>query len=101
MISTKQTTSLIALIYHKQLKVSAATNKKFTQGEVVNFVQVDAAKLVYAGNKVVYLTRYPFIIAVCFTLLFHYLGLSFFSGVATFIIAFSVNAFLTSISVRL
>ncbi len=42
MIGVKQSNALVALIYRKQLKLSAATNKKFSQGEVVNFVQVDA-----------------------------------------------------------
>lgn len=42
MIGVKSTNALISYIYKKQLKVSSATNKKFSQGEIVNFVQVDA-----------------------------------------------------------
>jgi len=38
MIGCKSTNAMIALIYEKQFKISSATNKKFSQGELVNFV---------------------------------------------------------------
>jgi hypothetical protein len=38
MIGSKSTNALIALIYDKQLKISSATNKMFTQGEIITFV---------------------------------------------------------------
>lgn len=34
----KSTNALISYIYRKQLKISSATNKKFSQGEIVNFI---------------------------------------------------------------
>lgn len=37
--------SMIALIYKKTLKISPATNKEFSQGEIINFIQVDSEKL--------------------------------------------------------
>ncbi len=45
MIGVKSTNAMIALIYSKQFKVTSSTNKKFSSGELVNFVQVDAMKL--------------------------------------------------------
>lgn len=45
MIGVQSTNAMVALIYTKELKVSSATNKRFTQGEIVNFVQVDAQKM--------------------------------------------------------
>lgn len=45
MIGSQSTNNLISLIYQKQLRLSQATNKKFGQGEIVNFVQVDAEQL--------------------------------------------------------
>jgi len=42
MIGVQSTNAMVALIYTKELKVSSATNKRFSQGEIVNFVQVDA-----------------------------------------------------------
>jgi ABC-type bacteriocin/lantibiotic exporter with double-glycine peptidase domain len=41
-LGSKCSAGLVALIYDKSLKISSSTNKKFTQGELVNFIQVDA-----------------------------------------------------------
>lgn len=41
----KATNTLISFVYKKHLKISSATNKDFTMGEIVNFVQVDAEML--------------------------------------------------------
>ena len=38
LIGVRSTNALIALIYKKTLKVSSATNKKFANGEIVNFI---------------------------------------------------------------
>ncbi len=45
MIGVKSTNALIAMIYEKQLRVTTATNKKFSSGEMINFIQVDAVKM--------------------------------------------------------
>ena len=45
MTGVKSTNAMIALICDKAFKVSSATNKKFAQGQLVNFVQDDAVKL--------------------------------------------------------
>lgn len=50
MIGAKSTNALIGLIYEKQFKVSAATNKAFSHGEIVTFVQVDAQKMQYLAT---------------------------------------------------
>jgi len=38
MTGVKSTNAMIALIYEKQFKISSASNKRFSQGEMVNFV---------------------------------------------------------------
>jgi hypothetical protein len=38
MIGVKSTNAMISLIYQKQLKISSSGNKKFSQGEIVNFI---------------------------------------------------------------
>lgn len=101
MIGVKSSNALVAMIYRKQLKISSATNKRFSQGEVVNFVQVDAQKMQRNSDNLVYMTRYPLVIIVCFTFLFNYIGFSFLAGVAIFAIAFGINIILTRISARL
>jgi hypothetical protein len=45
MIGVKSTNAMIALIYEKQFKITASTNKRFSSGELTNFIQVDATKL--------------------------------------------------------
>jgi positive regulator of sigma E activity len=87
-------------VYGKQLKLSAATNKKFNQGEVVNFVQVDAEKVKWNSYNLVYLTRYPLVILVCFIFLFHYLGYVFFVGIAMFGVALGINIALNRLSAK-
>jgi hypothetical protein len=70
-------------------------------GEVVNFVQVDAFKIQNSAFNISYLTSYPLVIITCFVFLFYYLGISFFSGVGIFVIAFVINLVLTKISAKL
>ena len=45
MLGARSTGSLVTLIYKKQLKLSNASNKKFDQGQIINFIQTDANKL--------------------------------------------------------
>ena len=42
MVGAKSTNALIGVVYEKQLRISPATNKIFSNGEIVTFVQVDA-----------------------------------------------------------
>jgi len=100
MLGCKQTNALIAFIFDKQLKLSSANNK-FEQGQLVNFVQVDAMKLQMLAAWAPNVMRLPFVILFCFALLFSYLGWSFFSGIGVFIIAFFVNLWLGKVSARI
>ena len=43
-LGSKAYAALVAIIYDKTLKVSPSTNKQFGQGEIINFIQVDALK---------------------------------------------------------
>lgn len=45
MIGVKSTNAMIAMIYAKQFRITSSTNKRFSSGELTNFVQVDANKL--------------------------------------------------------
>ena len=91
MIGVKSTNAMIALIYSKQFKVTSSTNKKFSSGELVNFVQVDAMKLALLSQTLPYVLRLPVLLVICFTVLFIYLGYSFFAGILVFVVAFYVN----------
>ena len=41
----RSSNAVIAFIYQKYSSISAATNKDFSSGQIVNFVQVDAQRL--------------------------------------------------------
>jgi hypothetical protein len=61
----------------------------------VNFVQVDAQKLQMISENFVSVAKLPLILIVCFAMLFFYLGISFFSGIGIFVIAFIFNLVLS------
>lgn len=90
-MGSKSTNSLIALIYEKQLKLSSATNKVFSQGEIITFVQVDAQKMIYLTSQMPAVATLPFTLIMCFILLFKYLGVSFLAGIGVFIVSLLVN----------
>lgn len=94
MIGVRSTNALIAMIYQKQLKLTAATNKQFSSGEIVNFVQVDSEQLFYMCFDLTNIAQMPMVIIYSFTFLFYTLGLSFFSGIGVFIIAFASNVYI-------
>jgi hypothetical protein len=88
MIGAKSTNAVIALIYDKQLKLSPATNKDFTQGEIFTFVQADATQLPAVASL-------PFVLIMCFALLFYYLKVTFLVGIGVFAISVFFNVFFT------
>lgn len=45
--------------------------------------------------------RLPFVLFICFIVLFTYLGWSFFSAILLFIVTFSINMYLTRVMTRL
>ncbi|TNV86168.1 hypothetical protein FGO68_gene2272 [Halteria grandinella] len=100
-IGVKTQNAMIGMIYQKQLRISNATNKNFSQGEIINFVQVDALKIMSSSEGLCGFTRYPLIFIGCFIYLFRMIGVSFLAGLAVFAIAFIINIFLTRCSSRL
>jgi len=82
----KQMHSLVAFIYQKHGKISNATNKQFEQGEMVNFISVDAERLFWICFSLSDVCQVPFIFGLAFTLFFYYYGLSFFAGLGVFLI---------------
>ena len=50
MLGIKSTNALKGLIYKKQLRMSNATNKQFSTGEIINFVQSDAPMLYWLSG---------------------------------------------------
>jgi len=44
-LGRRSANAVIALIYEKHQRISVATNKEFSRGQIINFVQVDALRL--------------------------------------------------------
>lgn len=82
---------MVSMIYEKQLRITTSTNKRFSSGEMVNFVQVDAMRLQMFSQTLPYVMKLPLLLVVCFIILFAYLGKSFLAGIAIFGIAFITN----------
>lgn len=89
----RSSNAVIAFIYQKYSKISSATNKDFSSGQIVNFVQVDAQRLYWISYQISNVVQIPFIFLVAFGLSFYVFGLSFFSGIAVFLCAFVSNFF--------
>ena len=45
MLGAKAHSALISIIYRKILKVTPSSNKQFSQGEIINFIEVDSEKI--------------------------------------------------------
>ena len=89
---------MIGLIYKKQMKMSNATNKKFSTGEIINFVQIDAQKLYNLSGLLPQVATIPVIITFCVIVLFHKLRWAFLAGLAIMITGIFINFLLSKCS---
>ena len=92
---------MVAAIYDKMFKISKATNKKYTQGQLVNFIQVDAVKMQFLASQAPIIMRIPFLLVFCFLILFYYLKWAMISGVVVFALSFVTNTCLARYRARL
>lgn len=101
MIGINSTNALIGLIYEKQLRMSSATNKQFTTGEIINFVQTDAQKLFFLSGYLPQVATIPFLLIFTLVVLFTKLSWTFFGGAAVLAIGFYTNYRLSIASAKL
>ena len=94
MTGARSQNTLIAFIYNKHSKISAATNKDISSGEVVNFVQVDAGMLFWLCYQMGDIARMPMVFGLAFVFLFLIFDLSFLAGLGVFVVAFLFNVVL-------
>lgn len=86
-LASKSSLELTCFIYNKVLKASPSSfGEKSSQGEIVNFIQVDAPRLSYAISLSPSLLICPVSIGVYIYLLFKFFGISFLSGMFLLII---------------
>ena len=90
-VGIRASVSVCSLIYKKHSHISNATNKDFSQGEIVNFVQVDSERLLWVCFQLSSVTQIPLVFGLAFGLAFYEFGVSFFAGVGVIILAIVIN----------
>jgi ABC-type multidrug transport system fused ATPase/permease subunit len=90
-LGDKAYASLTATIYHKTLKVSPSTNKQFEQGEIVNFIQVDAEKACEIAWWFPPVARLPIQLIFCLAFLFYHFKYYLFVGFGIAIVTIVFN----------
>jgi len=99
-LGSKCSAGVVGLIYTKALKVSSATNKSFTQGEIVNFIQVDAKKVIIFAWRLPGLAKLPIILIYCIIMCFIYFGYTFYSGIIFISLSIALNYGLAILTAR-
>ena len=86
---------LNCFIYNKILTASSSTfSQRATQGEIVNFLQVDSNKLNWMIQISPSIAISPLMIGAYIYLLFDFFGLSFFAGIGVMSICVIINYFI-------
>lgn len=92
LVSNKVTAGLNSFIFEKVISETPSSKKdKFSQGEIINFMQVDAEKLESAATNTPTLFTIPLQLILYSAYLFNYLGYAFFVGLGTMIIMMLLN----------
>ena len=94
LLGSRAYTSIVALWYNKVLRWSSATNKSFTQGEIINFIQVDAAKIQYLAWAFPTVSRLPILLWFAVAFLVYYLEYSLLGALGIAVILVVVNFFI-------
>ncbi|XP_062549081.1 multidrug resistance-associated protein 1-like isoform X2 [Armigeres subalbatus] len=87
---------LISGIYRKALRISSSAKKDTTVGEIVNLMSVDAQRFFEMVSYMHVLWSAPLIIALCVFLLYDYLGVAVFAGLAVMIIMVPVTGVIST-----
>lgn len=93
-LGAKAYTGVVAITYNKVLKCSSATNKNFSQGEIINFIQVDASKIFFLAWVFPVVARLPIQLVFSITFLIYYLGYSLLGAFGIAIVLVVINFFL-------
>ena len=82
----KAENAVAALLYEKVTKSSVFIKNQISEGEILDFIQVDAEKLNYLFTSLPAIVVIPVNIAISFYALFSFFGLTFFVGIAMLIV---------------
>ena len=74
---------LYDLFMKKILKMSSATNKHFSQGEIINFIDVDVEKIPRLVFILPLVARLPIQLLIGLGFLYYYFGYSLFASIGS------------------
>ena len=95
LIGTRVRTALVNMIYKKSLRLSTTSRKTSTVGEMTNLVAVNAQLFLYILPFINMLWSSPLQILICIYMLWRYLGIAAFAGLATTVLFIPLNVFAT------
>ena len=88
-------TSLVTMIYKKSLRLSTTSRRVATVGEMTNLIAVNAQLFLSIIPFLNMLWSSPLQIVICIYMLWRYLGIAAFAGLATTVIFIPLNVFAT------
>uniref|UniRef100_T1JBD6 ABC-type glutathione-S-conjugate transporter n=1 Tax=Strigamia maritima TaxID=126957 RepID=T1JBD6_STRMM len=100
-IGVRARAAVIAVVYRKSLKMSAAAKRSSTTGEIVNLMSVDAQRVMDVWPFAGYLLTTPLSIGLALYLIYTLLGLSVFGGLSIIILLIPLNLVLVRITSKL
>jgi ATP-binding cassette subfamily C (CFTR/MRP) protein 1 len=98
LVGARVRTALVNMIYRKSLRLSTTSRKVATVGEMTNLISVNAQLFLTLIQFLNMLWSSPFQIVICIYLLWRYLGIAAFAGLATTIIFIPLNVFATDLN---
>ena len=82
---------MVGAVYRKSLRLSNSARKKFTVGEITNFMAVDAQRLVDSVPMVHFLWSSAYVIILALAFLYLELGVSAFAGLGVLLLLIPAN----------
>ena len=101
LLGARAYTGVVSIIYNKVLKCSSATNKAFTQGEIINFIQVDASKILYLAWVFPTVARLPIQLVFAITYLLFFFGYSLLGAFGVSFVLIIINFMLAIIGQKI
>lgn len=95
-VGVKIRTTLISAIYRKALKISSSAKKDTTVGEIVNLMAVDAHRFFEMSPYILIGVTAPFVMGLALYLLYHFIGVAAFAGLAVLLAMFPISGFIAS-----
>lgn len=86
-----------ALIYTKGFKLSNATNKKFNQGDVINFFEIDADKIDNLSSAFPDVARLPIILIYALIMIAFYFKWTIYGAILLVIVGGFANYFVSKL----